>query len=69
MATKLTELSIDERIELVGDLWDSIVADQAMLGVTDEQRIELDRRLDAYAVNSEAGKPLDSVLKDIRGES
>lgn len=37
---KFTELLIDERIELVGDLWDSIVADQAELNVTDEQRME-----------------------------
>ena len=69
MATKFTELSIDERIELVGDLWDSIVADQAELALTDEQRQELDYRLDAFAQNPERGKLVDDVLKDIRGRS
>lgn len=69
MATKFTELSIDERIELVGDLWDSIVADQAELELTDEQRVELDHRLDAFAQKPERGKLLDDALKDIHGRS
>ena len=47
MNTKLLELSIDERIKLVKDLWDSIAAEQEILRLTDEQRAELDRRLDA----------------------
>jgi putative addiction module component (TIGR02574 family) len=36
MNTKLLELSIDERIKLVEDLWDSIAAEQEMLRLTDE---------------------------------
>lgn len=66
---KFTELLIDERIELVGDLWDSIVADQAELNVTDEQRMELDRRLDAFFQDPERGRLLDDALADIRGRS
>lgn len=69
MATKFTELSVDERIELVGDLWDSIIVDQAELVLTDEERQELDYRLDAFAQNPERGKLVDDVLKDIRGRT
>lgn len=36
MNTKLTELPIDERIQLVEDLWDSIASDQKMLRLTTE---------------------------------
>jgi putative addiction module component (TIGR02574 family) len=33
---------------LVEELWDSIAADQVALALTDAQRRELDRRVDAY---------------------
>lgn len=39
MNRKLTELPIDERIQLVEDLWDSIASDQKMLRLTTEQRL------------------------------
>ena len=48
MNSKLRELPLDERIKLVEDLWDSIVADQQTVPLTPDQRAELDRRLDAY---------------------
>lgn len=51
MNRKLTELPIDERIQLVEDLWDSIASDQKMLRLTTEQKAELDRRLNAYEVD------------------
>jgi putative addiction module component (TIGR02574 family) len=45
---------VDERIKLVEDLWDSIAADQGALPITPDQKIELDRRLSAYAVAEES---------------
>ncbi len=48
MTDDLRTLSIGERMQLVEDLWDSIAADQVALPLTDEQRVELDRRLDVY---------------------
>ena len=41
METKLQQLTVDERIKLVEDLWDSIAADQDALPITADQRIEL----------------------------
>jgi putative addiction module component (TIGR02574 family) len=46
--TDLLELSVSERIQLVEDLWDSIVAVPESIQLTEAQRQELDRRLDAY---------------------
>lgn len=66
MTTKFADLPIDERIELVGDLWDSIVADQGALDLTDEQRTELDRRLDAFSESPQRGRMLEEVLKGLR---
>lgn len=52
---ELSELSVTERIELVQDLWDSVVEDEAAVPVTPEQKAELDRRLEAYENDPEAG--------------
>lgn len=40
------ELSVAERVQLVGDIWDSIAADQQALSLTQAQRDEIDRRLE-----------------------
>jgi putative addiction module component (TIGR02574 family) len=66
MNTNLLELSIDERIKLVEDLWDSIAAEQEMLRLTDEQRAELDRRLDAYEADGNRGRLATDAIAEIR---
>jgi putative addiction module component (TIGR02574 family) len=63
-------LSVDERLELVGDIWDSI-ADEAnanadLLPLSEEQKAELDRRLAAYEADPSVGIPMDEALKGIR---
>ncbi len=44
---KIHDLSLEERLKLVEDIWDSIAAEQGVLPVTPEQRAELNRRLEA----------------------
>ncbi len=66
MNYKLRELSLEERIKLVEDLWDSIAADQQALRITTEQKVELDRRLSAYEVDQNRGRLAADVLTDIR---
>jgi putative addiction module component (TIGR02574 family) len=66
MDKKLTDLPIDERIKLVEDLWDSIASDQNALPVTLEQKVELDRRLDAYAIDKNQGRLATEVIAEIR---
>lgn len=66
MNANLRNLPLDERIRLVEDLWDSIAADQSLLPLTPEQRAELDRRLDAYESDGNAGRPAEDVIADIR---
>lgn len=57
---------MDERIRLVEDLWDSIASEQNAILLTSEQKAELDRRLDAYEADGNAGRPADEVISDIR---
>ena len=52
-----------ERIELVGQIWDSIASEPESVELTDAQREELERRLAAYHVDSAAGDPWE-IVKD-----
>lgn len=63
---ELLELSISERIQLVEDLWDSIVAVPEAVPLTEPQKEELDRRLDAYHKDPDAGSPWELVRERIR---
>jgi len=65
----LLELSVSERIQLVEDLWDSIVAAPESIPLTEEQKQELDRRLDAYHQNPDAGSPWELVRERIRNRA
>ncbi len=66
MNPKLQELPVEERIKLVEDLWDSIAADQQAMPLTDEQRDELNRRLDAYKTDKNRGRLAADTVADIR---
>ncbi len=66
MRIKFHEIPLDERIRLVEDLWDSIAVEQEALSLTDEQKAELDRRLDAYEVDRNPGRPAAEVIEEIR---
>lgn len=65
-------LSVADRLELVGDIWDSIAeeANEApdLLPLTDEQKTELDRRLTEYHADPSAGVPMDEALDRIRAK-
>jgi putative addiction module component (TIGR02574 family) len=66
MDSHLKRLSVDERIRLVEDLWDSIAADQNALPLTPEQRIELDRRLNRFDDDAAATRPAAEAIARIR---
>ncbi len=59
----ILSLSIAERIELVGDIWDSIAEVPEAVVLTVAQKAELDERLDAYHQDPAAGAPW-SVVRD-----
>lgn len=64
--SELARLPIQERMRLVEELWDSIASDQHALPLTDAQRAELDRRLDAYHADGNPGRPAEEVMEKIR---
>lgn len=63
---EILELPIEERIQLVEDVWDSIAEVPDATPLTDEQKAELDRRLDAYNKNPAAGSSWEIVRERIK---
>jgi len=61
----ILSLSIAERIELVGDIWDSIAEVPEAVVLTEAQKAELDKRLDAYHQDPTAGAPWSVVCDRI----
>ena len=69
MSTELKdilELSVAERIQLVEDIWDSIAVAPDSLPLTEDERQELDRRLEAYAQNPDEGISWYDLKKKVR---
>lgn len=66
MATKLQDLSLEERLKLVEDLWDSIAAEEQNLALTGAQRKLLDERLDEYELDGDPGEPAEAVIERVR---
>jgi putative addiction module component (TIGR02574 family) len=62
----ILSLSVSERIQLVQDIWDTITEVPESVALTDEQKAELDRRLEAYHKNPNAGSPWSVVQERIR---
>ena len=66
MNTKLSQLPVNERIKLVEELWDSIASDQKTLPLNQEQKSELDRRLNAYEADGNRGRLATESIMEIR---
>lgn len=60
-------LPVAERIRLVEDIWDSIAAFPEAVPLTEEQRQELNRRLEAYHRNPEEGVSWEEIKLRLRG--
>jgi len=59
----ILELSVAERVDIVGDIWDSIAADSDQLPIPDELKAELDRRSELYRNDPDAGVSWETLEK------
>ncbi len=64
-ASDYRKLSIPERLELVEDIWDSIAQDAEVFPLSDEQKAELDRRLEAHRRDPESAIPWTEVRREL----
>ncbi len=62
----IANLSAEERLRLLEELWDSLSATPEAVPLTNAQRDELDRRLDELDRDGSVGIPWEEVLRRIR---
>ncbi len=67
--SEIKSLSLEERIHLVQAIWDSIAAEQIDPDLTDAQKQELDRRINAYDTDPQNVLTWDEVKAAIREEA
>jgi len=58
---EILELPIAERIRLVELIWDSIAAMPEAVSLSDELKVELDRRLSEFEANPNEGSPWEEI--------
>jgi putative addiction module component (TIGR02574 family) len=64
--SQLLQLPIAERLEIVQQLWESIVLGEEAIPVLQWQKDELARRKESYRRNPEAASSWDEALKRLR---
>ena len=64
-ATDTLDLSIPERIQLVEDIWNTIVEEADSVELTEDEKRIIDERLEAYHKNPELISPWEDVFKRI----
>lgn len=62
----ILSLSIPERIQLVEDIWDTILEGSDGIGLSIEKKAELNHRLDAYRQNPDEGSSWEDVKDRIK---
>lgn len=62
----IEKLPVEERLQLIEEVWETIRENPDALPLTDAQRAELDRRLAAHDADPRAARDLDEVLTDLR---
>jgi putative addiction module component (TIGR02574 family) len=65
----LFKLSRAERLQLVEDLWDSLVQEDAELPVSEEKRDELRRRKERFLQHPSSGRTLEQVKQHARTQN
>ena len=65
-ANDVLAMSVSERMKLIQTLWESIADAPESLPVTDKDREEINRRLEAYYRDPKAGSPWPEVLKRLK---
>lgn len=66
--SQIDKLSVSERILIVESIWDSILASQEDLSLTEEQKSELDKRLKDYKNIPDSGSSWTDIKKRIQSK-
>ena len=66
--TDILELSVQDRISLAQQIWDSVASDPDSIPLSAEQREELERRLEEYRKNPQDGAAWEDVQRRLRSQ-
>ncbi len=71
MSSTLKRLGIDslgvaERLELIGEIWDSVARDPDRVPVPESHLMEIERRLAEFSADGDRGAPAEAVIDDIK---
>ena len=61
----ISTLTIEQRLELLDEIWESLYETPQAIPLTEAQRQELDRRIDDLDREGPVGQPLEQVLREI----
>lgn len=61
-------MGVDERLELIGAIWESLSANPETLPVPEHHRVELRRRMAEFEADGDPGRPLKEVFDEIDQE-
>lgn len=59
-------LSVEDKLQLIAALWDSMALEPETIPVPEWQIKELERRIEAQRINPEAGQTWEEVKQEIR---
>lgn len=65
LSEQISSLTIPEKLQLIADVWDSIVVNADQVPLTDSQKQELDRRLAFYQDIEKQGSSWEEVKQRI----
>ena len=65
--SEVLEMDVPERIKLAQAIWDSIAEVPEAVPLSEADRAEIDRRLEAYYRDPKAGKPWSDVKAKLLG--
>jgi putative addiction module component (TIGR02574 family) len=65
-AIEIDKLGVDERLDLIEEIWESLVSDPRQVPLPDAHKAVLDKRLDQIEAGDDRGIPWEEVLNRIR---
>lgn len=61
------ELSMDERLRLLHDLWEELSAEPSALDLSGDEQAELERRFVEHIADEKSSLPWERVRNEVRG--
>lgn len=65
---EIRQMTVTERLKLLGDIWETLMEEQAPLPLSDAETAQIDRRVEAYRQHGDRGISWDELERRFDGE-